>query len=212
MFTGLIEEVGIVTAKQALGKGYRFTVSAKIILSDLAVGDSVSIDGVCQTVVALEGQSFAFETVEETVKKTTLGQLSPQAKVNLERALAANARLGGHFVLGHVDCTGKINSIKQLPAGYEVEIQFPSEYAKNIVPVGSIAVDGVSLTVAELRQNSFKIAVIPHTWKNTSFADKRAGDLVNLEFDVLGKYVERMLNHTDKRQDITEAWLREKGF
>lgn len=212
MFTGLVEEIGVLKLKQPLGKGYRFTVTARKVLEGMALGDSVSVDGVCQTVVGFDSHEFTFETVEETVRKTTLGSLQLNAPVNLERALPANARLGGHFVLGHVDCTGTILSVHQLQAGYEVSIQFPAEHARYIAPVGSIAVDGISLTVAGLSSTSMKIAVIPHTWENAALAKKKAGDKVNLEFDILGKYVERLLQFKDTKENLTEAWLREKGF
>jgi riboflavin synthase len=212
MFTGLVEEIGFLKLKQPLGKGFRFTVAAAKVLEGMALGDSVSVDGVCQTVVDFDNHGFTFETVEETVRKTTLGSLQMNTPVNLERALPANARLGGHFVLGHVDCTGTILSVHQLQAGYEVSIQFPAEHARYIVPVGSISVDGISLTVAALSAASMKIAVIPHTWENAALSRKKAGDKVNLEFDILGKYVERLLQFNDRKENLTEAWLREKGF
>ncbi len=212
MFTGLIEELGTIKNKQPRGSGYRFTVQAKLILDQLATGDSVNVNGVCQTVVSRSGSTFDFETVEETVKKTTLGDMPTNKQVNLERALKADGRLGGHFVLGHVDCTGSVLSIRQLSAGFEMEIQYPVEFAASIVPVGSIAVDGVSLTVAELQDTRFKVAVIPHTWKETTFPLLKAGDKVNLEFDVLGKYVERILHFKSPKNTITESWLHEKGF
>ncbi len=212
MFTGLAEEIGTISGKRASGNGLRFTVSAKKIMDDLAIGDSVSINGVCQTVTAISGNTFEFDTVEETLSKTTMSSFVQNTPVNLERALQLNARLGGHFVLGHIDCTGSVIKVNKLSTSYDVSIQFPVEYERYIIPVGSIAVDGVSLTVAELHNNIFKAAIIPHSWNETIFGNYRAGNLVNLEFDVLGKYVEKMLCAGDKKKPITEQWLRELGY
>ena len=212
MFTGLIEELGTIKNKRPVGNGYRITVEAKVVLDHIMMGDSINVNGVCQTVVSWIGNTFDFDTVEETVKKTTLGKLTSGTKVNLERALKADGRLGGHFVLGHVDCTGSVLSIKQLSTGFEVEVQYPREFTISVVPVGSIAIDGVSLTVAELHDTKLKVAIIPHTWKSTAFSILQAGDSVNLEFDVLGKYVERIMRFKDPKSLISESWLHEKGF
>lgn len=212
MFTGIIEEIGAIKSKSPLGNGYRLTVSAKKVLSDVQIGDSISINGVCQTVVQFDDDSFTVEAVEETIKKTTFGYLKPGDNVNLERALLATARLGGHFVLGHVDCFGKIERINRLTAGNEVTVSFPEEYTPLIIPIGSIAIDGISLTVAELSGNQFKVAIIPHTWEKTILAGKSTGDLVNLEFDILGKYIIQLNQKEQKSSKITEEWLKNLGY
>ncbi|MCE1189433.1 MAG: riboflavin synthase [Ignavibacteria bacterium] len=212
MFTGLVEEIGKLTAMQPSGSGLRCTVNAREILQDIHIGDSIAINGICQTVVAFTTQSFSFDTVAETLSKTTLGQLRTGHPVHLERALKAESRLGGHFVLGHVDTVGTITSIRSLNGSFEMRIAFPLEFSQLIVPVGSIAIDGVSLTVAELDDSSFTVAIIPHTWNSTVFSEKKSGDMVNLEFDILGKYVQRMLNPYKSTPKITETWLKEHGF
>ena len=189
MFTGLVEEKGYIKEKIKTGDGIRFVLSAKRIMDDLKIGDSVAVNGVCLTVVQREGNTFAVDTIEETLKKTNLGSTSLNEPVNLERPLKADARLGGHFVLGHVDTTGKVKQVKELSNSHFITITFPEGYQKYLIPVGSIAIDGVSMTVAELGKDEFSVGVIPHTWEETIFADKKVGDTVNLEFDVLGKYI-----------------------
>jgi riboflavin synthase len=189
MFTGLIEEKGFIKEKIKTGDGIRFVLSAKRIMDDLKIGDSVAVNGVCLTVVKRENDTFSVDTIEETLKKTNLGSTKLKDPVNLERPLKANARLGGHFVLGHVDTTGTVKQVKELSNSHFVTISFPKGYQKYLIPVGSIAIDGVSMTVAELGKDEFSVGVIPHTWEETIFANKRIGDTVNLEFDVLGKYI-----------------------
>ena len=189
MFTGLVEEKGFIKEKIKTGDGIRFVLSAKKVMDDLKIGDSVAVNGVCLTVVEREGNNFAVDTIEETLKKTNLGSTNLNEPVNLERPLKADARLGGHFVLGHVDTTGKVKQVKELSNSHFITITFPEGYQKYLIPVGSIAIDGVSMTVAELGKDEFSVGVIPHTWEETIFADKKVGDTVNLEFDVLGKYI-----------------------
>jgi riboflavin synthase len=189
MFTGLIEEKGFIKEKIKTGDGIRFVLSAKRIMDDLKIGDSVAVNGVCLTVVKRENDTFSVDTIEETLKKTNLGSTKLKDPVNLERPLKANARLGGHFVLGHVDTTGTVKQVKELSNSHFVTIFFPRGYQKYLIPVGSIAIDGVSMTVAALGKDEFSVGVIPHTWEETIFANKRIGDTVNLEFDVLGKYI-----------------------
>jgi len=193
MFTGLVEEMGIVSEKIKTGDGIRFRFSAEKIMDDLQVGSSVAVNGCCLTVVKNNSNIFDVDTIEETLKKTNLGKLKVGDKVNLERPLKADARLGGHFVLGHVDTIGTVEEIKELSNSHFIKISFPSEYAKYLIYVGSVSIDGTSMTVAELDKNSFSVGIIPHTWKETVFSSKRIGDSVNLEFDVLGKYVERIM-------------------
>ncbi|MEO8232677.1 MAG: riboflavin synthase [Ignavibacteriota bacterium] len=193
MFTGLVEEKGILKNKITTGDGFQFVIEAKLIMDDLKIGSSVAVNGCCLTVVKIDGNTFAVDTIEETLNKTNLGVLKQGMNVNLERPLAAEARLGGHFVLGHIDTTGKVEDVKELSNSHWLTISFPEQFKQYLIYVGSVAIDGVSMTVAELQNNSFSVGIIPHTWKETIFADKKIGDTVNLEFDVLGKYVERIM-------------------
>src|ERR1017187_407622 len=193
MFTGLIEEKGKLINKIKTGDGLRLVLTAQKVFNDLNIGSSISVNGVCLTVVELNNNSFAVDTIEETLKKTNLGQLNLNDFVNLERPLKADARLGGHFVLGHVDTTGKVEAIKELSNSHFITISFPDNFKQYLIYVGSVAIDGVSMTVAEVNKNSFSVGVIPHTWSETVFSDKKIGDSVNLEFDVLGKYVEKIM-------------------
>jgi riboflavin synthase len=205
MFTGLVEEKGTLKIKIPTGDGYQFTFEADKIMSDLEIGSSIAVNGCCLTVVKIEGNTFSVDTIEETLIKTNLGLLKEETKVNLERPLAANARLGGHFVLGHIDTVGKIEEIKMLSNSHWIIISYPEKFKNYLIYVGSIAIDGVSMTVAELTNNRFSVGVIPHTWKETIFADKKIGDTVNLEFDVLGKYVARIMEGKDSQDfDFTK--------
>lgn len=193
MFTGLVEETGKLENKIPTGDGFRFVLSADKIMDDMEIGSSVAVNGCCLTVVEKSEKKFSVDTIEETLKKTNLGKLEIGQKVNLERPLKADARLGGHFVLGHVDTTGSIKEIKDLSNSHFVTIEFAHEFKKYLIFVGSVAIDGVSMTVAQLDKNTFSVGIIPHTWKETVFSTKKVGDTVNLEFDVLGKYVENIM-------------------
>ena len=195
MFTGLIEEKGILTEKIPTGDGFQFEIRAEKVLEDLNIGSSIAVNGCCLTVVKRTERTFSVDTIEETLNKTNLGILKQGDKVNLERPLKADARLGGHFVLGHIDTTGKIEDIKELSNSHWMTISYPEKFNQYLIYVGSVAIDGVSMTVAELKNNSFSVGIIPHTWKETIFSEKKIGDTVNLEFDVLGKYVERIMNN-----------------
>ncbi|MCK6604837.1 MAG: riboflavin synthase [Ignavibacteriaceae bacterium] len=211
MFTGLVEETGILINKSRKGNGLTLTISAHHIFDDLKIGDSVNVDGVCQTVTSIKANTFTVDTVEETLKKTTLGHINMGDKVNLERSLTPSSRLGGHFVAGHVDCTGRISKLIKLSSSYEVYVEYPTEYDDNLIPVGSIAIDGISLTVAEKGTGFFKVAVIPHTWEVTCLKNKNTGSEVNLEFDLLGKYVLNIVKGGGK-PGMTEEWLRKMGY
>jgi len=193
MFTGIIEEIGIIKSISHLGGGIRFSVQAKSILEDLKIDDSVSLNGVCQTVIARTDSTFDFIAVEETLRKTTLNKFRTGQKLNLERALKVSARLGGHIVQGHVDCVGNVIALNQESTGKLIRIHFQSNFSKYIVPVGSIAIDGVSLTVAGKERDNFYVAVIPHSIEMTTLKELRVGSEVNLEFDILGKYIESMI-------------------
>lgn len=215
MFTGIIEEVGTVTAVDPLGgnrMGRRLTVEVKMA-SELRVDQSVSINGACQTVVDVDpdGGTFAVDTIEETLRKTSFGYLEVGTPVNLERALQAGDRLDGHFVQGHVDTTGTVEAVEQEETDRLYTIRFDPQFASYLIPVGSIAVDGISLTVARLGDDTFTVAIIPHTYEQTNVSDAwEEGTAVNLEFDLIGKYVARSLTTTGETPDpeaLAEKWL-----
>lgn len=193
MFTGLVEETGELLALERSAEGARLIVRAPLVTGDVHLGDSVAVNGCCLTVTAHEGQTLAFDLLAETLARTNLGALAPGAPVNLERALAAHARLGGHFVQGHIDTTSRVLAFEQVKADYRLEIALPPEFARYVAFKGSIAIDGISLTVAEVRDASFVVWIIPHTLSVTNLRAKKAGELVNLEFDLLAKYVERIV-------------------
>lgn len=193
MFTGIIESIGTVRDVQPHGAGRRFTVEAPFA-GELRVDESVAVDGACMTVVAHDDAAFSFVTVEESLLKTTLGALRAGDRVNLERAMRLGSRLDGHLVQGHVDTTGTIRRAEALSASWLFEIAYPPAFARNLIPVGSIAVDGISLTVARLESDSFTVSIIPHTFEQTTAHAWAEGQQVNLEFDLLGKYALRALD------------------
>lgn len=205
MFTGLVEEKGKLVEKIPMGDGLRLVFEGAIVTNDMQIGSSISVNGCCLTVVKFDRNKFSVDTIEETLLKTNIGDLSTGNFVNLERPLKADARLGGHFVLGHVDTTGKVEEVKELSHSHFMTISFKAEFAKYLIFVGSVSIDGVSMTVARLDDNKFSVGIIPHTWKETVFSEKKIGDRVNLEFDVLGKYVERiMMLEPEKMKSINE--------
>lgn len=204
MFTGLVEEVAPVAALRPVAGGAVLSVEASLVREDARPGDSIAVNGCCLTVTALEGSRLCFDLLAETVARTNLGALRPGAPVNLERALPANGRLGGHFVQGHVDCTSRVIAMEPLaPADpalpapavpdHRLEIALPPEFARYVVFKGSVAVNGVSLTVAEVREASFVLWIIPHTLAATNLGALHAGDPVNMEFDLLAKYMEKLI-------------------
>ncbi len=192
MFTGLIEEMGVVKSIKQKDGSVIFTIQGKKTVKNLRIDHSIAVEGVCLTVIKRTEKTFAVQAVEETLKKTTLGNLKAGSPVNLERPLLPSDRLGGHFVLGHVDGLGRVTSLKTLESSWIFWIQVPKKFSLHLVPVGSIAVNGVSLTMSEVKKNSFAVSIIPHTMEVTTFYLLKPGDSVNLEFDVLGKYVERL--------------------
>jgi riboflavin synthase len=194
MFTGLVEETGDFLALERSGGGARLTVRAPLVSRDVRLGDSVAVNGCCLTVTACDGEALVFDLLDETLARTNLSLLAPGAAVNLERALAAHARLGGHFVQGHIDTTSRVLAFEQIKADHRLEIALPGEFARYVAFKGSIAIDGISLTVAEVGAESFVVWIIPHTLAVTNLRAKKAADLVNLEFDLLAKYVERVLS------------------
>ena len=199
MFTGLIEEVGTVVALRAKGEAKLLEIAAPQLAGEIRVGDSVAINGCCLTVTSQDGNQLTFDVLQESLARTNLKNLQPASRVNLELALSAGARLGGHFVQGHVDCAAPILALDEVGADLRIEIELPSEFAHYVAYKGSIAVNGISLTVAEILPKSFAVWIIPHTRAQTNLATAKCGDLVNLEFDLLAKYVERMLNRETAR-------------
>jgi riboflavin synthase len=199
MFTGLIEEVGTVARLRANGDGNQLEITAPTLTGRVRVGESVAINGCCLTVASRDGKQLTFDILQESLDRTNLKNLRPESSVNLELALTAGAHLGGHFVQGHVDCAAPILALEQTGADFRLEIELPPEFAQYVVYKGSIAVDGISLTIAEILPKSFAVWIIPHTRAQTNLAKAKSGDLVNLEFDLLAKYVERMLDRRDPR-------------
>lgn len=212
MFTGIIEEVGCIQYIRSSSRGGRISVSASIILQDIHLGDSIAVNGVCLTAVEFDNSRIVFDASPETLQRTTLGKLRVGDEVNLERALRADSRLGGHIVQGHVDATGKYLGYRQIGNSYDVTFSFPRSIARYICEKGSIAVDGVSLTVASLAQEQFTVAVVPHTWQMTALKRLRIGDLVNLEADVVAKYLERLLEFRRPDSGMTIEKLKEMGY
>ncbi|GMU87229.1 MAG: riboflavin synthase subunit alpha [Ignavibacteriales bacterium] len=211
MFTGLIEETGVISRIQNAGLGRKITISSAIVIADMKTGDSINVSGACQTVVGFSEKEFIVEAVEETLKKTTFGSLKQGERVNLERSLLPTTRLGGHFVSGHVDTRGQITSVQELSNSRLLTVRYPVQFSKYIIPVGSIAIDGISLTVAEKGDDWFRVAVIPHTWQATTLSERKSGDAVNLEFDLLGKYILNAVEANEKPK-LTEEWLKEQGW
>jgi riboflavin synthase len=196
MFTGIIEELGSVASLESDESGARIRVSAHVVTSDIKDGDSISVNGVCLTALDVSLDGFAADVSQETLDRSTLGSLKEGSRVNLERAVTPMTRLGGHIVQGHVDGRGEFISAEQNGDFYTVRIGFPPELARYFVYKGSVAVEGISLTIAALEDTHFDIAVIPKTWDLTNFSTLSPGDSVNLEADIFAKYVERMMSTT----------------
>ncbi len=191
MFTGIVEELGTLQANSPSGKLTKLSVGADICARGVRIGDSISVNGVCLTVTALDGNAMEFEVMPETLKVTNLGKVRIGEKVNLERALQAGSRVSGHFVSGHVDCVGLIRRKGYSGGNLTFEISFPAAFRRYIFDKGSIAVDGISLTVVKVRSNTFTVYIIPHTLKNTTLDFKGPSSEVNLEFDILAKSAQR---------------------
>ena len=205
MFTGLIEDLGKVIDISVSSKGAELVVETK--LSDIKIGDSVAVNGACLTVTEIRGNKYSFDVSPETLKRTNLGLLKRGDYVNLERALKVGDRLGGHIVQGHVDFTSKIKALKFLGEHYELVIEIPNNWVSYIVEKGSIAIDGISLTVNYIRNNSAYINIIPHTYERTNLRFRKNGDWVNVETDIIGKYVINYLNTSRKKENIFEEFL-----
>jgi riboflavin synthase len=200
MFTGIIEHLGAIASLSFAKGGGRITIHAPSLAASISVSGSIAVNGCCLTVVECNKESFSADLSAETLEKTSFRKLKPDTLVNLEQPLTAGKEFGGHFVLGHVDGTGRVVSIEPEGEGWRYSVKVPEELAKYVVPKGSITIDGVSLTVANWHAGVAAISVIPYTYKHTNIRDRKTGDVVNLEGDVIGKYIER---HLDSREPIT---------
>lgn len=216
MFTGIIEEIGTVKKIQKVSdQAVTMTISSSKILEDVGLGDSISVNGICLTVTHFTSDYFEVDAMPETIKATSLNSLKKGSSVNLERAMAANGRFGGHFVSGHIDATGKIVKKKKEQNAIYYDIEIPNDLTKYILPKGSITVDGTSLTIFGIQKSIFTISLIPHTAKETILGEKEEGDIVNIECDMLAKYVQKMLHNDDREQKvnrISKDFLQQNGF
>jgi len=214
MFTGIIEEIGKVSDVNPIPGGKTIKISAVKILNDISVNDSVSVNGVCLTATKVDEQGFKVDAVGVTLEKSTFSELQISSPVNLERSLKLSDRLSGHFVLGHVNGTGVIKEIIKLGDNYLMRVNVPDDMKKYLIEEGSITIDGISLTIAELEDSTIGISIIPHTWNNTTLQYKNAEDRVNIETDVLAKYVERLTNKKEfeQKNKLSENWLKELGY
>ena len=214
MFTGIIEEIGKVKSFTKENNGAKLVISAHTVLEDSKIGDSIAINGVCETITEISDNSFAVMVSDETLSVTNFSSLKTGDNVNLERALTLQTRLGGHIVSGHVDCKGILVSKEYLSDFYNLYFEIPQDYSKYTVYKGSITINGISLTIAEINQNIMKIAVIPHTFENTNLKDLKIGNIVNIETDILAKYVEKLLklNDNNEKNNISLEFLAENGF
>lgn len=211
MFTGLIEETGVVRSLTRVKSG-RLVVASERVAARVSVGDSVSVSGVCLTVTSASGGEMSFDVAPETFSRSTLGDLRPGDRVNLESSLTAGSPIGGHFVQGHVDAVGRIASITPEDGSWVIRFEAPSEIMRYVVEKGSVAVDGISLTAASRDDLGFTVSVIPHTLSTTTLHLKRPGDRVNLEADIIAKYVERFTARFRGSGPVTEETLRDAGF
>ena len=215
MFTGIIEEIGTVKEFSKSNKNALIVVECKKVIETgndgTKIGDSIAIDGVCQTVTKIDKNSFSAQVSSETLGVTTFSRFKAGIKVNLERALTLNQRLGGHIVSGHADGVAKVKSIQQDGEFWDVKFEVEKDLAKYIVKKGSVSLNGISLTVANIISNEFSVAIIPHTFENTNLINLKSGDFVNIEIDILAKYVEKFLS-TGNNGAIDENFLKENGF
>jgi riboflavin synthase len=218
MFTGIIEELGRVRSLERRGEGARLIIEASTVTVDAREGDSISVNGVCLTAIDVRADSFAADGSRETLQRSTLGRLRAGSPVNLERAVTPSTRLGGHIVQGHVDGRGRFLSAEEHGGSWTLRIGYPKELARYLVFKGSVTVEGISLTIAALADDYFEIAIIPKTWAVTNLSHLRAGDEVNLEADIIAKYVERILTvgrqgeETAPASSITMEKLAELGY
>lgn len=217
MFTGIIEEVGRIQELRFMPQGAEITISAETVLSDLKTGDSIACNGVCLTATRIGAANFTCDISAETLRVSSYRQAKQGSRVNLERSLEIGGRLGGHFVLGHVDGIGRLISKTPSGQGFEMSFDFPRELERYLVYKGSISVHGISLTISSLSKGVFSVAVIPHTFESTNLGQMAAGDAVNIEVDILGKYIERFFQLGLKPNEktvsgLTSEYLKDQGF
>jgi len=212
MFTGLVQKTGKLRAREISGGSGRLSLQADGWDSPPVQGESLLVQGVCLTLVEFSGSVLHFDVLRETLEKTSLGQQKIGRSLNIERALRMGEALGGHIVTGHVDGVGRIRGLKQMGRDWAVEIECEQRLVADMVPKGSIACDGVSLTIVDFNDNSFVVHIIPYTWETTSFSDLKIGERMNLETDVLGKYVRRILTGGSQQKGVTWESLRNAGF
>lgn len=205
MFTGIVEEIGTILSVKKGVKSSALIISGDLIFEDMHIGDSIAVNGVCLTVTNKTKESFTADVMAETLRRSSLGSLKAGSKVNLERAMAANGRFGGHIVSGHIDGTGEIESFVREDNAVWVTVKTPVKLLKYIIEKGSIAIDGVSLTVAYVDNRCFKVSLIPHTAANTILLSKKAGDIVNLENDIVGKYIEKLMHFDEQVEEDTKT-------
>lgn len=210
MFTGIIEEIGTILQREETANRCALTISAKKVLTDTKIGDSIAVNGVCLTVTDFKKDSFTADVMPETLRRSSLGQLKTGSAVNLERAMAADGRFGGHIVAGHIDGTGKISSLRPEGNAVLVTVSTTPDLLRYIVEKGSIAIDGISLTVANVTRSDFTVSLIPHTGEETTLLKHHPGEIVNLETDIIGKYVEKLIQ--TKKSGVTMELLLENGF
>lgn len=215
MFTGIVEEIGTVKTVQRSGNNSFIRIQAQKVLEDVNIGDSIAVNGVCLTVTFFDSTVFQADVMNETLNRSSLGELTTGSPVNLERAMSANGRFGGHIVSGHIDGTGVISDIRNDGIAVWYTVSADTSLLRYLVEKGSIAIDGISLTVAKVTENNFSVSVIPHTAEVTILSTKKKGSIVNLETDIIGKYVEKLFhqdNSTEKKSGITLDFLAKNGF
>lgn len=214
MFTGIVEELGTIRDVRRGAHSAVLSIAARTVLEDLKIGDSVAVNGVCLTVTSLDDGGFTADVMPETLRRSSLGTLGPGGRVDLERAMSAGGRFGGHIVSGHIDGTGRIAAVRPEDNAVWYTVEAAPELLRCIVEKGSITIDGISLTVASVETDRFSVSLIPHTARCTVFGYKRPGDTVNLETDIIGKYVEKLLRPAPetKQRGITLEFLAENGF
>lgn len=212
MFTGIIEEIGTVKEIRHSGDSSFIKIQAEKIFEDMHIGDSIAVNGLCLTVTEFNNNIFRADVMNETLNRSSLGSLKQGSPVNLERAMSANGRFGGHIVSGHIDGTGIISDIKNDGIAIWYTVTAKPEIMHYIVEKGSVAIDGISLTVARVTENNFSVSIIPHTAGNTILSYKKSGDVVNLENDIIGKYIEKFTCPEKSKSNISMNFLKENGF